>query len=174
MILLAGSPGRVPSESPEGDYDRTRHDHFTGEPSILEISYILRRRCVHNLAFLVVCAHTQWIRPLHPARVALCGTVAVGNFVPVFTTWFFSPLRAVGVDAPPCLRNASARLQSTQSECLKLAFPSTSFSWTFASSLDFPYVVQKLLMTPCLVETQLFQSLVRMAAPSPVFQHVPS
>ena len=67
MILLAVSPGRVPSESAI----MIELDTIISlkKPLILEIFvHTPQAGCIHNLAFLVVCAHTQLIRPLHPAR----------------------------------------------------------------------------------------------------------
>ena len=44
-------------------------DHFIGKTvDSGDILHAPQAGCLQNLAFLVVCADTQWIRPLHPAR----------------------------------------------------------------------------------------------------------
>ena len=53
MILLAGSPARAPSESPESYCDRTQHDHFPGK-TIDTGDFLLRTA----QAGICVCSHT--------------------------------------------------------------------------------------------------------------------
>ena len=111
---------------------------FSAGPEVRDRCREKRSKLLTSLRAVQVTALPCFSRRLH-ARLQLCedAVTACVFLLVMYIIPSFTPLRVVGVDAPPCLPGASTCFQSTQRWCHKLAFRSNSACVEFAHSLRF-------------------------------------